>query len=225
MSVDAALALRVLAHELRSPAAVAQGYVRMLLDGRLTAPADRQRAMEQIRDVLGRVGQLSRQASDTAGWFERAGRAAGDRLDARRMTDDAIAAARQSYELDCTVDVAPGAGTLATVDGPALSTAVAAMIEAIARERPGRATEVRVAVRDADGSAGRALEVLTGGSDRLSGLAAGPASADATPVPLERGGLGLALVIAALVLSAHGAHLWTIDGERGACAIRLPLET
>jgi hypothetical protein len=41
---------------------------------------------------------------------------------------------------------------------------------------------------------------------------------------MERGGLGLALVNAALILDTHGGVAWTIEDQRGACGIRLPVE-
>ena len=48
--------------------------------------------------------------------------------------------------------------------------------------------------------------------------------AEAGPVALERGGLGLALVHAAIVLDAHGAERWTMNGSRQTLGLRLPLD-
>ena len=43
-------------------------------------------------------------------------------------------------------------------------------------------------------------------------------------IALERGGLGLTLVHAALVLDAHGAERWTISDSRQTAGFRLPLD-
>lgn len=222
MSVDPALALRVLAHELRSPAGVGQGYVRMLLEGRLSGPADERHAIEQIRDVLDRVGQLSRQASEAVGWLERPESVTHERVDARGLVDHALAAARCAHDLDGACDVEPDEAAVSTSDRSALSAAIASWLAATARERPGQRTTVQVRTRTGDGDRA-VLEILAGSPDRLAALTAGPEAPHATAVLVERGGLGLALVTAALVLNVHGARTWTMDGDRGACGIRIPL--
>ena len=70
MPVDISNVLHVLAHELRTPTGIAQGYVRMLLEDRLTDPADRQRALEQTQKALARVSELSHESTRLAAWFE-----------------------------------------------------------------------------------------------------------------------------------------------------------
>jgi K+-sensing histidine kinase KdpD len=221
MRVDSAVALRVLAHELRSPAGVAQGYVRMLLEGRLPEPAEQRRALEQIRNVLARIGQLSRQASEAASWLERAEGAAPQRIDARGLVDAAIRAVERTHALDSVFDLPEGAASVTTTDREALAMALASLLEATAREWPGKPTRVRVHTTEA----ARDLELLAGGGESLAALSAGPDGPHATPLVVERGGMGLTLVTAALVLDTHGAATWTIDGDRGGCGIRIPLET
>lgn len=191
----------------------------MLLDGRLATAADQHRALEQIRDVLGRIAQLSREASEAAAWLERLERAAFERVDVRAILDHAISVTRRTHHLlyDCEL----GPATLVTTDRDALGTAIASLLEATAREHPGQPMHVRVRAHRATAQ----LELLAGPADRLSILGAGPDGPDATPLVVERGGLGLALVTAALVVGAHGAVTWTINEERGACGIRVPLET
>lgn len=221
MRVDTALALRVLAHELRAPAGVAQGYLRMVLDGQLPGPADDRRALEQAREVLGRIGQLSQQASEAATWLERMDAATPCRVDARALTDDALDIVARSHAIDRASDLPAGTASLGTLDRDALAAAIATVVSATARERPGRPTAIRVR---ATGTPPR-LELLAGSAEDVSALAAGPDAPDSTPIAIERGGLGLSLVAAAFVLDAHRAALWTKNGERGACAIRIPLET
>lgn len=219
MHVEMSQALRVLAHELRSPAGVAQGYVRMLLDGRLTDPSEQRHALEQVRDVIGRIGALSRQASDAASWLERtdAGR---QRLAARVLIDDVLSTLPPGASLtgpSWPVDVVADIGTL---DREALATALSAVVAAVARERPKAVTAIRVDVVD-DATA---LELLAGPEEVLASLHHAVAGGRATPLAVERGGLGLTLVNAAFVLERHRATLWTVDNRRDACGIRIPLE-
>src|SRR4029453_11667771 len=71
MSVDIGDILHVLAHELRTPVGIAHGYVRLLLEDRLPAESDRRRALAQLQKALGRLTDLSHQASALANWYER----------------------------------------------------------------------------------------------------------------------------------------------------------
>jgi hypothetical protein len=68
------------------------------------------------------------------------------------------------------------------------------------------------------------FEMLTGPEELLPPLGAGPSAPEAGPVALERGGLGLALVHAAIVLDAHGAERWTMKGSRQTLGLRLPVQ-
>jgi hypothetical protein len=219
MRVDTALALRVLAHELRSPAGVAQGYVRMLLEGRLTEPADQRRALEQIREVLGRIGQLSRQASEVATWLERDDSAV-TKVDARVLLEGSLASIRKRIDVDAQLDLDRDVATVTSLDQGALSSAIAAIVEAVARERPGQTT--RLGARICRTS--QQLEILAGIDEVLAPLAAGPCGLQASPLVVERGGVGLTLVSASMVLASHGATTWSVDNQRGACGIRIPVE-
>lgn len=196
----------------------------MLLEGRLAGPAEERRAIEQIRDVLDRVGQLSRQASDTVGWLERSETGRPQRVDARRLVDHALAVAERSHDLQSACELEPGVAALSTADPGALSAAVASLLEATARERRGHPTLVRIRARASEPGSRAALEILSGSAERLRALADGPTAPQATALVVERGGLGLTLVTAALVLNTHEASTWTIDDDRGACGIRIPLE-
>ncbi len=50
--------LRTLVHDVRSPLGVADGYIRLLLGGKLTNPEDQQRALTATRDALVRISAL-----------------------------------------------------------------------------------------------------------------------------------------------------------------------
>ena len=86
-----------------------------------------------------------------------------------------------------------------------------------ARELRGRACEVLG--RTVDGQ----FEILVGAEGTLDRLNGGPQSPEARPIALERGGMGLALIHAALVLDAHGAARWTVNDSRQLFGVRLPL--
>lgn len=216
MSVDISEILHVLAHELRTPVGIAHGYVRLLLDDRLPQDADRRRALEQMQKALGRLSDLSHESSRLASWFEHD-------VDATATVSASSLLARveeADFDSPVTIDATGVSDDAAvrTTDAAMLATAMVSLVRATAREL--RGLDCAVAARVGDP---RALEVLVGPPDRLEALAAGRLSADGGPLALERGGLGLSLVHAAIVLDAHGAERWTINQSRQTAGFRLPL--
>jgi len=61
---DAERVLQILLHDLRTPIGVAQGYLRMLQDGRLTEAADTERAVTKALQALGQTARLCQDAGD-----------------------------------------------------------------------------------------------------------------------------------------------------------------
>lgn len=217
MPVDISNILHVLAHELRTPVGIAHGYVRLLLEDRLPQDTDRRRALEQVQKALGRLSELSQESSALAAWYETDRN--DDRLVSARSVLDRLAEAE--YEGPVTIDankVGDGA-MLRTTDAAGLARAMVSLVRATARELRGAACAVRARVDDH----GR-LELVAGPLERLDALSVGPDTPDTSPLALERGGLGLALVHAAVVLDAHGAEHWTMKGSRQTAGLRLPLE-
>ena len=215
MAVDINDILHVLAHELRTPVGIAHGYVRLLLEERLEAEADRRRALEQMQKALGRLSDLSHESTALAAWYEQ-DHSQPQAVTARMLIERV---AEASYEWPVTVDgsdVAAGACVL-TSDDSSLSRALIGIVRATARELRGTTCDVTAGVVNG------CFEMLTGPEELLDALAAGPTAPDAGPVVLERGGLGLTLVHAAIVLDAHHAERWTINGSRQTVGIRLPL--
>lgn len=215
MRVDINDILHVLAHELRTPVGIAHGYVRLLLEERLTQESDRRRALEQMQKALGRLSDLSHESTALAAWYEQ-DHSTPQPLDARKLIDHVADA---NYEFPVTVetsDVPPGV-VLTTTDETSLCRALTGIVRATAREL--RGTTCDVVARVVDGS----FEMLTGPEEMLGALGQGPTAPEAGPVALERGGLGLALVHAAIVLDAHGAERWTLNGSRQTVGLRLPV--
>ena len=217
MPVDINDILHVLAHELRTPVGIAHGYVRLLLEDRISEEPDRRRALEQMQKALGRLGALSHETTALASWYEQEGQPRAGRAGARQVVDHVTAA---QYQSPVVIEVAAIADTwlVRTSDAVILADALADVVRATAREIRGQPCAVSISVRD------RRLELLAGPSDRFAELASGPGVPGASSLPLERGGLGLALVHAAVVLDAHGAERWALNGSRQTAGIRLPLE-
>jgi hypothetical protein len=217
MPVDISDILHVLAHELRTPVGIAHGYVRLLLEDRLPQESDRRRALEQMQKALGRLTELSHESSRLATWYERDG-------DGERLVPAAEILERVDqvgYDFPVSVDRSgvPDGACIRTDDVDTLVTAIASLVHATARELRGQPCAVLGSVTD-----GRWLDVLVGSPDRVVALGAARGTAEASAIALERGGLGLALVHAALVLDAHGAERWTINDSRQTAGFRLPFD-
>jgi signal transduction histidine kinase len=217
MPVDISNILHVLAHELRTPVGIAHGYVRLLLDDRLPAEADRRRALEQMQKALARLTELSHESTALAAWFER-DTAPERSIDVQTLLDRV---ARAEYSAPVAVDTATvtGSARVRALDVDALVNALVTVVRATARELRSQTCMVEARVDD-----GRYLELLAGATEQLTPLRAGPQGEGASAVALERGGLGLALVHAATVLDAHGAERWTVNGSRQVFGVRLSLE-
>lgn len=225
MQVDTASILRILAHELRAPAGVAQGYIRMALEGRLPDPAEQRQILEHARDAIGRIGALGREASDVAYWMERSTASSQWRtLTVRTLlstTTDRLGQDR----VDVVLPPLDEALVVRTFDDIALTTALSSLVGAAAREAPGTRPTLKGAFHDGvDSGASHHLDVALGPADSLADLFLGPSAAGAGSVSLERGGLGLSLVIGMLVLDAHGVVVWTKHDQRGTLGVRFPIE-
>jgi hypothetical protein len=107
-----------------------------------------------------------------------------------------------------------------SLDDAALSGALATVIDAVSREVID--DTVLIVSRVSETPDARDLLVGAGGLLERPDQTAGPNGAVA--LSLERGGLGLALVLAAAVLDAHGASVWTVGGQTGIVGITLRVE-
>ncbi|HYU78911.1 MAG TPA: histidine kinase dimerization/phospho-acceptor domain-containing protein [Vicinamibacterales bacterium] len=217
MAVDISNVLHVLAHELRTPSGIAQGYLRMLLEDRLADPADTRRALEQAQKALARISELTQESSLLADWFDRRDRVAWRSVNARTLLTQAIAEGRIEPSPDVSADQIDV--DVPTFDDGHLVSAVGSLIGATARELRGRPCAIRARLID-----NRSFEILIGPAEDLQALAEGPDAERATALALERGGLGLSLITAVAVLEAHRASQWTVSDSRTTVGIRLPLE-
>ncbi len=213
MQPNLAQVLNTLAHEIRTPLAVSQGYLKLYLDGRFTNVDDTRRAFEQTRQALGALATLCVDMGKVSALSENAAHGIPERVTAAEF----VTSVRAQSEVDgaaWTGDA--GTRAIQTTNHRDLAQAVAIVAKAAfddAREAPH-------AVRT---DAGDALIVLAGANDSLAALQSGPGAPTARPVDFVKGGKGLKLIWAAFVLDKQHVQTWTSADHRAAVGFRIPL--
>jgi signal transduction histidine kinase len=214
MQPNMAQVLNTLAHEIRTPLAVSQGYLKLYVDGRLSTPHDQQRALNQTREALGVIAVLCADIGKVSALVEAGSPALPERLDATRLAADL----RDAIELaHATASGGPPAGRIATNAPKDLVKAIAIVIKSAFDEAK---HEPHHYEWHADGEA---LVVRAGTAEGVRAL---PVTADgdgAAAVNVVRGGKGLTLIWAAFVLEQHGIHTWTHQAHKASMAVRIPL--
>jgi hypothetical protein len=223
MPPNLAQVLNTLAHEIRTPLAVSQGYLKLYLDGRLTNADDQRRAFQQTREALGTLATLCSDMSKVSALSEVPSPALTERLPAR----DFIAHVQKAKEVEgIEWSGDGGAAAIAAQSASDLVHAVAIVAKAAfdeAREAPHAMRVVSGPGHRSPGEGGEELVMLAGTPEALPALAAGPGAADARQVDFARGGKGLRLIWAAFVLQRHHVDTWTHQGHRAAVGFRFPL--
>ena len=213
MQPNLAQVLNTLAHEIRTPLAVSQGYLKLYLDGRLTNVDDTRRAFEQTRQALGTLATLCVDRGKVSTLSESAALGIPEHVSAA----DFVTSVRALSELEgVTWSGDPGARALETTNHRDLAQAVAIVSKAAFDEARDQPHSIRT-------ESGDGLIVLAGANDSLDALQAGPGAPGAKPVDFVKGGKGLKLIWAAFVLDRHQVQTWTAAEHRASVGFRFPL--
>jgi K+-sensing histidine kinase KdpD len=215
-------ALSLIAHELRSPASVVNGYLRMLMRSDLSGLTDQQRRMlEQAGVGCGRVLRLIQEIGDLAA-LEGSDLVPALGVPVFSLCDEAIEstadATRPSPIFTCD-----DADRAALVDGDAagLKRAFGALFAATAREHGADQLQCYGFVNG--DSASRKAVIAFG----LPGLEAKREAIVTNPAVFDRwrGGTGLSVPIACRIIEAHGVAVWASGSgdARATCVWTLPV--
>ena len=225
MQPNLAQVLNTLAHEIRTPLAVSQGYLKLYLDGRLTDSNDTRKAFEQARQALGALATLCVDMGKVSALAESDSPGVPGRLTAADFVTQ-LRAAGEIGEASWQGDA--GDRLIATGNGRDLVQAVAIVSKAAfdeARDAPHVVQTDTALIKDDRDQDDRAeqLIVLAGATDSLPALQLGPGAADARAVDFVKGGKGLKLIWAAFVLDKHRVTTWTHSSHRASVGFRIPL--
>jgi hypothetical protein len=222
MQPNLAQVLNTLAHEIRTPLAVSQGYLKLFLDGRLTNVDDTRKAFEQTRQALGTLATLcvdmgkvsTLSESGSPGIPERTSGA--DFVTSLRSAADVAGASWQVDEGAAAIVARSPAGFVTSGNTRELVEAVAIVAKAAFDEARGAQHVIK-----ADGI--DHLVVLAGEASSLPALQSGPGAPQARDVNFVKGGKGLKLIWAAFVLDKNGVQTWTHADHRASVGLRIPL--
>ena len=204
--------LSLAVHELRTPASVVTGYLRML-QGEASGPTtEHQRRMieeaekscERLVAIINEMGEVAR--LDTGA------------LPIRSVPTDLFGLLREVSADVRTAEQAPvdvrfrgtEAGAMCTADRARQGAAFSACMSAIAREQSDNATLViETRLEDEDEGGARYALIVMSHTEAAPDLPERPRQ----PLNERRGGLGLALPLARRVVEAHGGLVWSPSAE------------
>src|SRR5262249_48636275 len=210
-------ALSLIAHELRSPAAVINGYLRLLLQSETDALSERQqRVLNEASSSCARILGLAHELGELASLEERGWTRELSRVAFFSLCDDVIAASNREGGPTAFSCAEADRQSLVNGDAPRLRRAVSALVAAMARERGDSPLEGYGFIEN-DGSARHVVLALGG-----PGLASQRQSIldNRTPFdPWRGGGTGLSVPIACRIIEAYDGRLWSGSaGEPIACS-------
>jgi signal transduction histidine kinase len=206
-------ALNLLIHDLRAPLSVAQGYLRLLQQNRLEAEADRQRALTQSMEAIGRISRLCEEAAAFV--------AEPVAVDGPR-TSLSLSTLVEHVNEACAARCSPLTFTAmptssASVRGTQLDRVVQSVAVILCAARRSTAIDsVRVSVHVEEKEA---RFLLGCDDDRAALMSERPEVFDPW-----RGGHGIALPLACRIVAEAGGRVWTCANGRGAVGIALPEE-
>jgi signal transduction histidine kinase len=217
--------LSLAVHELRTPASVVAGYLRMLqgdtagrLDDRqLKMVTEAQKSCARIVELINEISEVSKLDAGVAAL-------GAERFDLFRLVADAADRVTEARDRGVTLRVeGESAGAPVSGDVPRVRAAFEAFLRAVLREQPGATTVVASRRLAQNGGSRSAMVVIARESDVDRAGDAGPG-----PFDEKRGGLGLALPIARRVVEHLGGQVWSpaagsSDGGRTSLVVSIPL--
>ncbi len=222
--------LSLAVHELRTPASVVGGYLRMLQRDTTAPLSERQRKMvDEAEKSYGRMVALIDELSEISKLDAGTAAVHEETFDLFELVQEVadsvheVGAGDVKLQVRGEADRAPLRG-----DRTRLRHAFAAFLRAILREQAAACTIVVDRQRHSSGPGSRAVIVMAREPDVQRANDAAPAAFDD-----QRGGLGLALPIARRVIERHGGRVWTpaqADGAdsqaaRSTIVISIPIGT
>jgi hypothetical protein len=217
MQPNMAQVLNTLAHEIRTPLAVSQGYLKLYVDGRLTTPDDQKRALQQTREALGVIAVLCAEISKVSALSEAGSPALLERLDAAALAQELGDAGELEGATWLTTPAS--AARVATNAPKELVRAMVVTLRSAFDEDKGAARMLDMTEHDG------ALVVRGGSGHAVHAVPVAADAAGAVPVNVERGGRGLTLIWALFVLDRHGIQTWRHQDHKASVGFRIPVVT
>ena len=213
--------LSLAVHELRTPASVVAGYLRMLrMDPSAPLSERQQKMVEEAEKSCGRIVALIAELSEVGKLDGGTASVNTQSVDLFETIDAVAAAVHEGEDRGVRLAVEGDASGAPVKGDPArLKTAFDAFFRAILREQPSSCTVVVDRRCDMQDGSSRAVVVVAEASHvgKIHG-------AGRLPLDDKRGGLGLALPIAVRVIERHGGAVWSPDlPDVKAIVIALPL--
>jgi signal transduction histidine kinase len=193
-------------HELRTPASVVGGYLRMLQRDTDEPLGERQRRMvEEAEKSCARLVSLIAALSEVAKFDEGSISMATTETDLFPLVAEVAASVHEAAERDVRLEVhGDTSGAIIKGDEQRLRPAFAALFQAILREKVGPCTVVVDRRRELDRDSNSAV-IIVAEADAVQAAYTAPVGR----FDEKRGGVGLSLALARRVIEAHRGRLWS----------------
>jgi two-component system, NarL family, sensor histidine kinase EvgS len=212
-------------HELRTPASVMAGYLRMLqLASTPPLDAKQLKMVDEAARSCARMVALFDELSDIGKIDDGRLTLSAETIDLFQVVDDVAGDTREAADRGVRLEVRgdPGPAWLRG-DARRLRASLGAFCRAVLREQP---TEVVVVIdRRLTRQAGKHARIVIAREQDVEIAAAEPLGV----LDEKRGGMGLALPLARRVIAGHGGAVWSPlgysseAGKKSAIALQLPL--
>jgi signal transduction histidine kinase len=213
--------LSLIAHELRSPAAVVAGYLRLLLkNGAQGLPEPERKMIEEASRSCACLLDIVRELDDLADLEESGPSRSHAQVHIFSLCDEVVRGAvrtGRAVTFSCADIDRPA---LVEGDADRLKRALNGLVAAVQRERGARPLEAWGFVNLDNGAR---CAVMALGDAGIAFRRDGILASRGTSFDRWRGGTGMSLPIACRIVEAHGGCVWSLPDSPGACAVSLPL--